>query len=393
MSSPAPGNIFLRYLRRLGAGSLLISVIIHLVVIIVATFYVVSTVQEKREAKFQGGSGGTSNSPSQAQHRVQMSRQQQNLSTLSQRIAVDSPNAAVSLPDLPDMPGFSGSSGPKAPGGAAGSGGGAGVGAGFGKGPVMPSFGFREANPGGSLIGRLYDLKQLKNGTPTDIKNDPGTFAWKVMKDLARNNWRREVLDRFFIAPTPLYASQIFIPSMKADEAPKAYGVEKQVKPRAWAAVYRGRVSPPVSGAYRFVGAGDDHMVVRLDGRLVLDCGGKPISDFKTDRPAKPAYGYVYGGNNYWFLQTRGGYTVGNRMELRAGTFYDIEVLFCEGPGGSFSAALLFEKEGETYGKDGKGNPVLPVFRVAPSSIPQNNFLPPAMKDGPLWKALPPPRY
>lgn len=373
---------------------MLISVIIHVIVIIIATFYVVSTVQEKREAQFQGGGAGNSSAASQAQHRVQMSRQQQNLSTLNQRISVDSPNAAVSLPDLPDMPGFSGASGPKPPGGASGKGGGAGVGAGFGKGPVMPSFGFREANPGGSLIGRFYDLKQLKNGTANaDVKGDPGTYAWKIMKDFVRNNWRQEDLTRFFTAPTPLYISQIFIPSMKAEEAPKAYGVEKKVQPRAWVARYRGRISPPVTGTYRFVGAGDDHMAVRLDGRLVLDCGGKPISDFKTDRPSKPAYAYAYGGNNWWFIETRGGYTVGKGMELRAGTFYEIDIILCEGPGGSFSAALLYEKEGETYAKDNKGNPVLPVFRVAASTLPQNNLLPPAMKDGALWKALPPPTY
>ena len=141
MSVP-PGNRFIRYLRRLGAGSLLISIIIHVVVLLGATVYVISSVQEKRKASFQGGSGtGQPAASSMVEHRVQMSRQQQNLSTITQRLSVDSPNAAVSLPDLPDMPGFSSPGGPTLNGGLGGSG--IGSGAGLGRGPVMPSFGFR----------------------------------------------------------------------------------------------------------------------------------------------------------------------------------------------------------------------------------------------------------
>ena len=54
------GNPVLRYLRRLGAGSLLISVVLHVAVIGVATGYVISTVREQRKASVQGGppSGG-----------------------------------------------------------------------------------------------------------------------------------------------------------------------------------------------------------------------------------------------------------------------------------------------------------------------------------------------
>ena len=66
---PAPDNLLLRYLRRLGAGSLMISVIIHVIILSIATVYVVSSVKEKREAKFQGGSSGPSGPPAQTEHR------------------------------------------------------------------------------------------------------------------------------------------------------------------------------------------------------------------------------------------------------------------------------------------------------------------------------------
>lgn len=390
---PAPDNLLLRYLRRLGAGSLMISVIIHVIILSIATVYVVSSVKEKREAKFQGGSSGPSGPPAQTEHRVQMARQQQNLSAINQRLAVDSPNASVSLPDLPDMPGFSGG-GPALGGGFSGSGGDKGSGAGLGKGPTMPSFGFREAQPGGSLVGRFYDFKQLADGKPNPdlARIQPGPLAEKELNTFTQGSWNPSGLARFYRAPTTLYATQLFIPNMFATEAPKAYGVEKTVQARSWVAHYRARVSPPSTGIYRFVGGGDDFMVVRMDGRIVLDGGLFVVSPFKTDRPDKPAYPYEFTapGNNLQ-KSRRGGCVVGNRMELRAGLFYNLDILIGEGPGGHFYTHLMFEKEGETYTKDPKGNPILPIFRLAASPAPAPNPIqPPFLDNGPVWRSLPP---
>jgi len=393
MSVP-PGNRFLRYLRRLGAGSLLISIIIHVIVLLGATVYVISSVQEKRKASFQGGSGtGQPAASSMVEHRVQMSRQQQNLSAITQRLAVDSPNAAVSLPDLPDMPGFSSSGGPTLNGGLGGSG--IGSGAGLGRGPVMPSFGFREAQPGGSLVGRFYDLKQLAGIHPKpnpDLSRlQPGPLAEKELNTFTQGNWSPVSLSRFYQAPTALYATQIFIPNITADEAPKAYGVEKTVQGRAWIAHYRGRISPPSSGNYRFVGGADDFMVVRIDGRVVLDGGLFNVSKFKSDRPDKPAYPYEFGGPGNLQKERRGGLVVGQSMSLRAGLFYDIDILIGEGLGGHFYAHLFFEKEGETYAKDPGGNPILPIFRIADRPPPAaSRVAPPFLPNSPVWRSLPP---
>src|SRR5438105_3827809 len=100
-------NRLLRYFRRAGAGSFLISIVVHLILIGGATVYVVSSVREQRKASFQGGSTASPGPRKDVQHKVQMSHQQEKLSAVTQRLAVDSPNASVSLPDLPDTPGFS----------------------------------------------------------------------------------------------------------------------------------------------------------------------------------------------------------------------------------------------------------------------------------------------
>jgi hypothetical protein len=76
-------------------------------------------------------------------------------------------------------------------------------------------------------------------------------------------------------------------------------------------------------------------------------------------------------------------------MELRAGQFYDLDIVFSEGPGGQFCAMLLFEQEGVTYEKDSAGNPILPIFRVAKNTTQPAKSAPPFLDDGPVWKALP----
>ena len=396
--SQTHGNPIVRYLRRLGAGSLLISVVIHVVVLGLATVYVISSVQEQRKALFQGGSGSGDAAPAAAmvQHQVQMARQQSNLSALNQRLSVDSPDAAVGLPDLPDMPGFS-AGGPSLDSNLGGGSGGIGAGAGFGKGPVMPAFGFREAQPGGSLVGRFYDFKQLAANPPRPNpeleRMGPGPLAEKELNKFTKGSWASRDLSRFYQAPTTLYATQIFIPNIGADEAPKAYGVESNVQGRAWIAHYRARVTPPQSGAYRFVGGADDFLVVRVNGRVVLDGGLFAVSTFKTDRPDSPSYPYEFRApGNALQLSQRQGFVVGNTMDLRAGSFYDLDILIGEGLGGHFYASLFVEKAGETYAKDNKGNPILPLFRVADTPPPATtNAAPPFAPDGPVWRALPSP--
>jgi hypothetical protein len=358
---------------------MLISIIVHVFIIGGAAVYVVSSVQPPRKALFQGAE----NAASEVRHPVKMSNTQPNLDTLTKRISVDAPDSAVSLPDLPTNT-DSGISSPSL----SNSLGSAGEGAGGLKGPLMPLFGFKETQTGGTLVGRLYDFKQFRSQKPNPdlAKLGPAKLAITEVSDFVKGGWSVSSLYKFFQAPTVLYATQIFVPIMPAAEAPKAYGVENEVQPKAWMAHYKGKVSPPVTGAFRFVGAGDDLMAVRINGRLVLDCGGAKASDFKSNQSPYP-YDYA---KNTWIQTNRGGFTVGNRMELQAGQFYDIDIIFSEGPGGLFCAMLLFQQEGVNYEKDAKGNPILPIFRVADSRTEPADTAPKFMPNGPIWRALPP---
>lgn len=77
-------------------------------------------------------------------------------------------------------------------------------------------------------------------------------------------------------------------------------------------------------------------------------------------------------------------------MQVTAGSSYNLEIVIGECPGGSFTAVLLLLKEGEDYKKDARGNPILPVFKLAPSQIPDTKGGAPfTAPDTPwsVWKA------
>jgi len=240
-----------RYIKRLGAGSMLISIIIHVVVILLATLGVVSSVQPKRKAMFKGGD----DAGAQVQHPVKMSNTQPHLDTLTKRLSVDTPIAAVALPDLPTTP----DSGPSSPAlntnGASGPKGGL-------KGPVMPFFGFREAGKTGSLVGYLYDLKQTRDRKPNPVfqkmlatMKGIAPYDELLVKEVGsfiQSNWSPGYLQgKFYRCPTPLYAAQVFVPDTPADEAPKAFEAEKPCSPNAGsfttAAAYRRPPPAPIA--------------------------------------------------------------------------------------------------------------------------------------------------
>jgi hypothetical protein len=76
----------------------------------------------------------------------------------------------------------------------------------------------------------------------------------------------------------------------------------------------------------------------------------------------KPMANYYYG-----FSKIPYGFAKGNSIQVDAGHVYPIEILIGERPGGEFTAFLLLEKNGAQYA----GAPKLPIFKLAPSPMPQ----------------------
>ena len=119
-------------------------------------------------------------------------------------------------------------------------------------------------------------------------------------------------------------------------------------------------------------------MLVRFNRRLVLDrcwyirTNWKPLANYSYD-----------------FSTIPNGFAKGDAIRVEAGQSYPMEVLIGEQPGGEGFATLLQEVEGVTYDKDSKGNPILPVFRLAdvkPAASTPDAPYPPHRDDGPVWK-------
>jgi hypothetical protein len=248
-----------------------------------------------------------------------------------------------------------------------------------GGGSAVPFFGFRESRGGGSLVGKFYDLKQTKDGKPSNLDQEKGYP--KELADFVRG-WNESNFAKYFVGPNPLYTTQIFIPKIDADQGPRAFNLSR-VQPKMWVIHYKGSVIPTESGTYRFVGMGDDVLVVRFNGQVVLDCGPN-LPSGKEPRSYYAADGLQLKSDMPWYK----GLGRGDAFQVNAGESYPMEVLMGEWPGGDFKAWLLLEKDGVQYEKDSKGNPILPIFKLQASEVTKPAVEAPVFaKQGPVWKA------
>ncbi|MEM1059297.1 MAG: hypothetical protein AAGK14_08610 [Verrucomicrobiota bacterium] len=245
-------------------------------------------------------------------------------------------------------------------------------------------FGSQTRTNDAALIGIFYDLKQdqQRRGTGMDDRK-----YMEVLDRFLRENWNEAVLNRYFRATRPLYATQIFITGRGAGAAPKAFGVEKVVSPQKWVAHYKGQVAAPSTGNWRFWGSGDDVMAVAINGKTVLvsNFGRRTFPSLGWESPEEPSQNYAGG----CVLKA------GDWVYLKEGEVVDLDILFGELPGGAFSAFLLIEKQGETYGELEDGERIYPVFQLAPFDTPLTEVrangrksAPEFAPEGPLWQGF-----
>jgi hypothetical protein len=106
----------------------------------------------------------------------------------------------------------------------------------------------------------------------------------ETVQRFANSGFSDGTVANFFKGPDPLFTTQISIPQINADDGPKAFNLQGRVKPKRWFITYRGKVTPAESGKYRFVGAGDDVLVLRFNDNVVLDAGMMRISDRRAPK-------------------------------------------------------------------------------------------------------------
>ena len=372
--------------QRLGGEGLALSVLVHIVLVLIAIVWVVSTVTDGAGKKdpnaFATGAGGGAGGPKAKEFKTKL--QPKNIKSLAKtntRITSKNANASLAVASLPSMSnpllsaGAIGGGASKGFGGGSGGGigGGKGVGAGGGR-NFVSLFGMKGSSLGASgLIGTLYDLKQTADRKPTSAAPaNTGIAPYRTsVREFLESGWSAGRLQRFFKSPDKLVSGQLFITGRSADDAPKAFEVEKLMKPSRWVVHYRCYVEMPSSLPFRFVGSGDDFLIVRWNRKIALDDG------YET---------YLAGGGNYkdfgvkvtqeFKVDRRPGglhrLKAGPWIQVTKGTKVPVEVLIGETPGGVFDCYLAIEvaKSGTKVDGQYEGEGKLKLFRCNADPLP-----------------------
>jgi hypothetical protein len=350
----------------------LLSLLFHVLVIGVAAYLVVQVVQGREKLKFTAPPP-SSNPANPVEHQVKMAKKNASMSapTVSKRITSTAANASISLPPV-EMNASSSdmiSSTMSALGSSLGAGASPGSGGGGGL-AGLTAFGFRGGGEG--LKGTLFDLKQTSGRSPSEIAPGPeGTGAHtSLMEQFFRSGWDESILKKYYRAGNTLIASQVFIPLMSADEAPKAFEVQNQVKPSHWLILYRGAILSPKTASYRFHGIGDDLLAVRIKindhWENVFADGWDPKYAGESMKSSLGSAGKD--GPSMTLSQTPERIGRGKWFQLEPKVSYPIEVLVSEFGGGKFRGLLMIEERDPPvpYPKrsDAPDFPAYPVFQL-----------------------------
>lgn len=182
----------------------------------------------------------------------------------------------------------------------------------------------------GALIGILYDFKQDQKRNKIPMSRE---FFERSVAEFVESGYDEGLINKYYRVPRALYTTELQIPTISANSAPKAFGVEKTVEPQKWVVHYKGQIAAPEDGTYRFLGNSDDFVVVAINGETVLvaEMPGTPMG-VKWRAKEKAPKGFQAAGD--W-------------IAFRAGEPVDIDIVTGESPGGQYRCILDIQKRGD----------------------------------------------
>ena len=390
-TAPKKKSLWQRWLDWNGSF-FVVSLLFHILLIVIATLLVVQVINYKPKLKFTAAPPIAAHP--EEYHVKHSKKMASDAPAVSKRITTTALNAQITLPAVD----ITTSTGPDVMAsvmsglGASGLGAGAGAGGGIASMPMegMTAFGFKGAGKQ-SLVGNFYDLKQTPGRQPSALakideglgggyRNKANTAQIAIFKDFFRN-WDENVFSRYYKARDQMNAVQIWVPGRPSPEGPKAFGVEKEVPVGShWLVLYKGTVTAPKDGTFRFLGMADDVLAVRFNGETVFGTqwdGGWARELFGDSYKTQEDIGFPYGN---WF-------------KVEGGKTYPIEVLISEVPGGMFGVQLMIEDQNPPKPYPHRTSPgfekyrAYPVFQVR-RGMPIPPYVPNGELDGP-WQCNP----
>lgn len=355
--------------KKIGGGSLTLSLAIHVGLLLAAGLVVVVTQSVEPQVDFLPGGGPRQGA--EASNEVKHQMQQKKRSALNkprpmQRLVTTSMDATLSLPEAPlellDLPDASAMIGASKLGssGFGKAGGGGGFNSAFGSGAVQGFVGmtFFGKLGGEGMPGTFYDLKQNRDRKTTGYADSEADYA-AIINNAANKKFAETTMKDFYQASQQMNFTFLAIPNMSANEGPKSFAVEKEVEPRAWFVHYTSTIEVPEPGEYRFVGFFDDALIVYINNRPVLDASWFPIHDHGEKR------------RDTEIRQNFGGPLVAPNRHAYAGRWFKfnsparIDIVVGERPGGRVGGVLLIQNKKQRYKLRADGTPILPVFAMS----------------------------
>jgi len=329
-------------------SAVVLSIVIHAALFLLAGMLVVFTVVKKEEKRFE---------PPKAVERPKMKLKKPKVKI--KKTSRPKPTTRIvtkidraSMPDiqLPEMSGL-----------------GEGLADGIGGFDMMPDLGevtvFGSGQSiGNDFVGTFYDFKRDRNGR--SIPMSPETYR-NELADFVVSGWNPSKLARYYRSPRKLYTTTFMVPPIFSSVAPTAFG-ENDTIGYCWLAHYKGQLVHKDGITFRFWGQGDNVLLVRVNGKVVLSAcwpGVGRMESYLTgvwQSSSADSRKYYLGNNKS---------VVGDWITLDPGVPLDMEVVIGEVPGGGFCAMLTVEVEGSEYEKNKQNGPILPMFKTAEPTL------------------------
>ena len=298
------------------------------------------------------------------------------------------------------------------------------------------------------LAGVFYDLKQTADGEQTGLLEIQSgkqfnlnrmrtmAYVWNLpetsgkesvmvpyLKRFVVSNWPSRTdssgaltfneFKQFSRSPVNPLKSYIYQPLVSSESAPKTVSGDPNISDAGWIEINSGYVVAPFTGKFRFVGYGNDALVVRFDNQIVLDYGvyalslGKKLDDTwdyklilsgaaaKTDPLERmvlnnPVYSRCKLDTYFSSLFDEHGLAKGVPISVTRGKHYPIQILVADIEQDQFGAALFVEP------LDSSGAPLtnnlekLSLFRTS-SALPAHSSgsaFPDFDESGPIWRVV-----
>lgn len=333
-------------------SAVLLSVIIHAAFFLLAGLLVVFTITKKEEDRFVHPKAVERPKMKLRKPKMQVKKSSSPKSTTRIVTKVNRP----SMPDiqLPEMSGM-------------GDGLAGGLGDGFDMMPDLDDISIfgGEQTIGNDFVGTFYDFLKDRNGRWIQLSDTLPEF----LRGFVRSGWKESYFSRYYRSPKKLYATTCMFPCIESIMARVAYNEFEEghkANDYYWAIHYKGQLVHKRGIKFRFWGMGSSFLIVRVDGRTVLDAPRSLTGSSKLDLTwnTKSA-----DSHKYWI--GTGLMTVGDWITLEPGVPLKMEYLFADWGGGEFSATLLVEVEGMEYPRNRQNGPILPIFKTAELSHDQ----------------------